>query len=438
VVPFFFFFSGTQYINNIHGTGVLAIPIIYQQAGWVVPTLMLLLMSLVATFSGTLLCEAMSLIPGNDNFQRRVEFATCVKYYFSRRWYLASQVLFNVCLQVQLVAGIIVSASVMDEFIVFLFGRSYALEYYPSLRLTALTSATEPYAGLGALVSVGFVVAFLLCLPMGMFNLEAQMGIQWVSFFFMLAIHGEFFWQFFSVPSWAYTQTPAVGGDFSRVLGVIIFSFAHVISLPSWACEKKPDVSVTTTVWVATWFNFALYLATGLFGAWAYPHMKTADFLVVLARPHSPLATKIGVILFSLTAILPGLPVHSTIVRYNLFVSGYSHAVSYFWSNLFPWVFALWVYHSHMFSLILNWGALLASGAVSFLIPLALFVKARAVTAGFVDRAQHYHGVPRALRCAPATSIALTCLVVTFATIVFAISWDLYLLFQGQNVVTGD
>jgi hypothetical protein len=78
-------------VNQIYGPGLLAIPIVMQQAGWL-PTLGALGFFLcVSCFSSTLLCEAISCIPGNERFQRRVEFTTAVKYFYGRRWHTVFQ-----------------------------------------------------------------------------------------------------------------------------------------------------------------------------------------------------------------------------------------------------------------------------------------------------------------------------------------------------------
>jgi amino acid permease len=51
-------------VNQIYGPGVLAIPIVYQQAG-VFPTLLaLLFFFVVSSFASTMLCDSMAMIPG--------------------------------------------------------------------------------------------------------------------------------------------------------------------------------------------------------------------------------------------------------------------------------------------------------------------------------------------------------------------------------------
>lgn len=45
-----------------------------------------------STLSATLLCDAMARIPGNGNFERRVEFSTVFHHYYGHRGYMLAQV----------------------------------------------------------------------------------------------------------------------------------------------------------------------------------------------------------------------------------------------------------------------------------------------------------------------------------------------------------
>jgi hypothetical protein len=79
------------------GPGLLAIPIVYQQCGWFPTTLALFFFMVVSCFSATLLCEAISCVPRNQHFDKRIEFTTAVKYFYGRRWHAVFQVLHPQC-----------------------------------------------------------------------------------------------------------------------------------------------------------------------------------------------------------------------------------------------------------------------------------------------------------------------------------------------------
>jgi len=40
------------------------------------------------------------------------------------------------------------------------------------------------------------------------------------------------------------SRVPAIGSNFTSVLGVVVFNFAMITSIPSWVNEKKESVSI--------------------------------------------------------------------------------------------------------------------------------------------------------------------------------------------------
>jgi hypothetical protein len=58
-------------VNQIYGPGVLAIPLVYQQSGYVLTLIALTFFFIMSCLSSTMLIQVMSMIPGNDKFQKR-------------------------------------------------------------------------------------------------------------------------------------------------------------------------------------------------------------------------------------------------------------------------------------------------------------------------------------------------------------------------------
>jgi hypothetical protein len=52
------------------------------------------------------------MVPGNSNFEKRIEYTTLVDYYLGRKAYVVFQVALNVCLQSLNIASIIIVAQV--------------------------------------------------------------------------------------------------------------------------------------------------------------------------------------------------------------------------------------------------------------------------------------------------------------------------------------
>lgn len=58
-------------LNNCMGPAMVLLPLVYSQAGWFTPTLVLIIIFILSSFNATMLCEAMQRIPNNFNFEHR-------------------------------------------------------------------------------------------------------------------------------------------------------------------------------------------------------------------------------------------------------------------------------------------------------------------------------------------------------------------------------
>ncbi len=107
-------FSGSVVltINNISGAGMLTLPMVFQQSGWVIPTLVFVVICVSSSLAATFLSDAMARIPGNSQFDLRVEFACIFGEFFGPSSKRVAQAMLMVCLYSQIVAGIVASAQV--------------------------------------------------------------------------------------------------------------------------------------------------------------------------------------------------------------------------------------------------------------------------------------------------------------------------------------
>ena len=60
-----------------------------------IPLLCLVFMWFASSFAATMISEAMALVPGNEKFGERLEYATVLRHYFGARSYMATQVSTN-------------------------------------------------------------------------------------------------------------------------------------------------------------------------------------------------------------------------------------------------------------------------------------------------------------------------------------------------------
>jgi amino acid transporter len=258
-------------LNNVMGAAIVALPLVTQQAGWLTPTLCIFFIFLVSSFASTMLVEAMQRIPGNADLTQRWEFCAVVGHYHGPRAQRAVSWVYILSLQATNVASMIVSAQVLDQFIIYAAGRSYALDYHrwPPQLIHSEPSLHDPWLTQWV-ISVGFLVSMVIAIPLGYINLEDNMKFQWVSLAGLLVFTAEFFVQFTLnvIPGTRWyeeehqpRQSSAAAGQPQhtqpgggagllpvyrgsgqyQVLGMAIFAYAYVTTIPSWANEKRPS-----------------------------------------------------------------------------------------------------------------------------------------------------------------------------------------------------
>jgi hypothetical protein len=350
-------------INNIMGPAIVAFPSIYAQSGWFLPSFLLLVVCFLSAFSSTMLCEAMQRIPGNHNLTKRYEYATTVKHYWGEKWYVVSQILMNICFQCLNIASIIVAAQVMDELFAYVYGETIGFQY------TTLEFRTTPYSDLRDVpnaISAGFLFCMIICLPFGMSSLEENMWFQWFSLVALFASCGLFIWDYLQLPL-HFEQVPMWNSGFdnqAQVLGVVIFSYAFVITVPSWINEKAPNVSTNKSVWYSCFVGMFLKGSIGYLAAITYPNMaNNANILQVmndstLGGHEFHRLTRLAVYLFNFGTIVPGIPVFSILVRYNLLSGKVCNSRwAFFYSFVLPWGVSMFLYRGKGFQNLVNWTA---------------------------------------------------------------------------------
>jgi hypothetical protein len=80
-----------------------------------------------------------------------------------------TQIFFNLTLSTHNIAAIIVTAQVLDEVWVFLVGKSWALQIFPSLDFVDDTEGEvgeHLFGEYGVVLTLGYLSAFVICMPM--------------------------------------------------------------------------------------------------------------------------------------------------------------------------------------------------------------------------------------------------------------------------------
>eukprot|EP01027_Heterolobosea_sp_BB2_P015456 GEZU01022105.1.p1 GENE.GEZU01022105.1~~GEZU01022105.1.p1 ORF type:complete len:319 (+),score=73.01 GEZU01022105.1:112-1068(+) len=226
-------------MNTMTGPAMIQIPPVYQSAGYITPTVIMLLVVVVSSLSSACMAEAMARIPGNENFDQRIEFLGLVKFYFNRWGYLLTNIMLNINLQANTIACIIASAQTMDFTLIAIFKTTFGLEFYPHFGITFAHEAGDSISPFGNvyLLSLGFVIVFLMCLPMGLLNLDDNIWSQAVAIIVYIGVC--VLWTIvMCFHGFDFARIPVMGKNQTQVLGNILFNFNFAYVVPSWINQK--------------------------------------------------------------------------------------------------------------------------------------------------------------------------------------------------------
>jgi hypothetical protein len=80
---------------------MVVLPRVYQEAGWVVPSAVLILVCVASSLAATYLVDTMARIPGNSRFQRRIEFVNIFDEYWGSNGMRIAQIMFIINMMAQ-------------------------------------------------------------------------------------------------------------------------------------------------------------------------------------------------------------------------------------------------------------------------------------------------------------------------------------------------
>ena len=121
--------------NNVTGPGMLALPALFQKAGWLPTTVATIFIGAVSSAAACFFVDSIGLLPNNKTFNRRIEFCEPYRFHFGFRWELIMHVAFYLTLLCQNVASIVEVSQVMDSVLAWAFSETYALELMPRFRM---------------------------------------------------------------------------------------------------------------------------------------------------------------------------------------------------------------------------------------------------------------------------------------------------------------
>ena len=364
-------------------------PQVFQQAGLLLPLLILTLLTLSSALSSFLLVSAMSMMPGNDRFKHKVEYSGVMRHYLSRPFFFLAFAFYQLSLLTTNISLIVQSVQVMDFAIAAAAGRSCLLpQVAPHFAFTCppavdYSAGGDTVFGDGVLgLPLGFFLTALAVVPLACFDLDDNMIVQKGAFISLVSI----------VAVWAVlfvrhgldlSFVPLVGsssGGFSSVVGVSIFNFAFLTSIPSWVNSKSHSTSIRSPIWSALGISCCLFVVAGLLCALSFTPWTDSSTLLdkVYSFPTSftPLA-RLSFYVFPIVANLTSIPVNSIFQRLNLVEQGYPPLVSTVVAVALPWLVAVFLYAGSGYDELVTWSGVCITSVVNFIIPPTVYIIAR-------------------------------------------------------------
>lgn len=262
----------------------MSLPQVFASAGYIPASCCILIVCIASSITGGLFSQAIGEIPGNSQFGKNITYATAFRILVDPYLAMIAERIFILACFIQCTAGIVQASQSLDSFIAsYLLGNTYAIQVYPAIKFISWSEANcqsglneaetlencVPFFDNGPLIiTLGYCIVVCLFLPLGLRNLKETMIVQLISFVFLVIVMIQFNMEFFAVG--LHETIPAFGSDMSQLVGVVLFNFDYVLTLPSWLIEKKVGVDPNQVIWSTSTFCSILYITFGFFGARAF------------------------------------------------------------------------------------------------------------------------------------------------------------------------
>ncbi|KAG0211121.1 hypothetical protein BGX33_004509 [Mortierella sp. NVP41] len=364
-------------ISNMTGPGLVTLPIVAQSAGWLPTILAFGVVSLLSSLSSLFICEAMTEVPGNEHFQSNVEFNNLVECFFGRRYHLLVQVICFLAMQTTNIASIAISAQLFDNLLIQIFHRTCGIQILPSPSFVCVTkqlASASPFSGV-MIMTAGVLLALSMILPLALLKMSENIWLQLLSFILILLIVIQWIVTFI-IHGLDTSLVPAVGQDISQTFGTILFNYAFITTVPSWANAKQPNVSIHKTVGWGVGVTTTIYILVAILGGMAYEIPNNSSLIqAISSSPDVTILSQITGYTFPIAALITSIPINIIVIRYNLIQSG---ACSFVWSNILagvlPWLVAIPCMTGAGLTTVINWSSLFLVSTANFIIPFILYI----------------------------------------------------------------
>ncbi|KAI9254882.1 transmembrane amino acid transporter protein-domain-containing protein [Sporodiniella umbellata] len=308
-------------VSSMTGPGLSTIPALFQQSGWVAPVFIFLIVAALSGCSALFVCEALSNIKGNEKFQSKVELTTIAQVYLGKKYHYLFQVLLYLALQAVNVTSIIIAAQTFDSMFITVFKGTCGLGVYPGgwFCVTQADGITgnSPFPDTDYYIfTFGYLLTAVMVIPLGFFSLVENIVVQMISFIVLIAVLIQWCVAF-GQEGLKTELLPAIGPNSTMVLGIVVFNYSYITTIPSWVNSLRPDTNIHKSLWISVGVSTIFYLTLGILGAMAYKMDAESDILAILSG-HGTTASIVTAYLFPVCALITSIPVFTIVIRDNL------------------------------------------------------------------------------------------------------------------------
>ncbi|CAG8587343.1 5164_t:CDS:2 [Ambispora gerdemannii] len=335
-------------VSSMTGPGLVTIPILFQSAGWLTSILTLITVTLLSGAASLLLCETLSSVVGNEQFQRQIEFSSLATILISdpkKRIFI--QITLFISIQSVNIASILISAQSMDTLLVSLAGRSCGIGIHPRRGPFCVYEPSHwnsPFGDDYMVVTAGYLITLAMVLPLGLMDLVDNIKFQ-------------------------------IRSDQSRIIGTVLFNYAFVTTIPSWVNDMGSTVSIRKSVWYSATISTIAYILLGILGGMAYKMDATSNIIAVInASKERSIVSVVTTYLFPLAVLIASIPVYTIVVRYNLQRTGQCGKVTtIILSTILPWTIVIPFQTGYWLNTFTNWTSIIFTSTSNFILPFYFY-----------------------------------------------------------------
>ncbi|KAK5667534.1 hypothetical protein QVD99_006123 [Batrachochytrium dendrobatidis] len=369
-------------LTSITGPGIVIIPTIFQNAGWLIPVLAFIFIGVLAGFACLFIIEACSIFPGNDRFQRNIEFTVLVHQFYGRNWYYAMIFILYGSLQSTNIASIIGCAQVFDNIFIRFFGITCGYGITPLNGLICVYSSgveNSPFGDNYMLGTFGYILTAMFIIPLTRIDLNDNVILQLISCVYTVLFLGTLIIQS-SLDGLHKENLPMIGSSQSGTIGSVLFNFAMANEIPSWVNIAHPRVSIHKSIWVSIILACTFYILVGIFGSLGFHTDANTNLLQAMYNDSALSTSSLGwlffmYLFFPVMTYATSIPVAMLVVKINFLAAGLcSSGMATFWAVIAPFIIGIPFQTGSLIVPFGIWTSVTFQAICNFFVPFLIFM----------------------------------------------------------------